>query len=125
MSHILVDIHGSPRGVELRTGLTEWVERYFNFLTLHRKIHDIFSNNVSRHYRDIFSLAYYWSMSFLPPVVFSAEQPVAMGASRLHQFSRMLVNQGSGKLLPFGMVVLGVFSLPPIATARIGPETRR
>ncbi len=36
------------------------------------------------------------------------------------QFSWMLVTQGPGNLLPLGVVVFGVLSVPSIITARIG-----
>jgi hypothetical protein len=36
------------------------------------------------------------------------------------QFSWMLLTQGPGNLLPLGMVVFGILSLPSIITARIG-----
>ena len=36
------------------------------------------------------------------------------------QFSWMLLTQGPGNLLPLGVVVFGVLSVPPIMTARIG-----
>ena len=36
------------------------------------------------------------------------------------QFAWMLVTEGPGNLLPLGMVVFGVLSVPSIITARIG-----
>lgn len=36
------------------------------------------------------------------------------------QFIWMLLAQGSGNLLPLGIIVFGVLSVPPIITARIG-----
>jgi hypothetical protein len=36
------------------------------------------------------------------------------------QFSWMLVTQGPGNLLPLGVVVFGVLSVPSIVTAKIG-----
>jgi hypothetical protein len=42
------------------------------------------------------------------------------GRSLIGQFSRMLLTQGPGNLLPLGLVVSGVLSLPSIMTARVG-----
>ena len=36
------------------------------------------------------------------------------------QFVWMLISQGPGNLLPLGVIVFGVLSIPPIIAARIG-----
>lgn len=41
-------------------------------------------------------------------------------APLIGQFSWMLVTQGPGNLLPLGVVVFGVLSLPSVMTAKIG-----
>jgi hypothetical protein len=41
-------------------------------------------------------------------------------APLIGQFSWMLLTQGPGNLLPLGLVVFGVLSVPSIITARIG-----
>jgi hypothetical protein len=40
------------------------------------------------------------------------------------QFLTMLVTQGVGNLLPLGIIVFGVLSLPSILTARVGAFVR-
>jgi hypothetical protein len=50
-----------------------------------------------------------------------ADRPWRWGIAPLvGQFSWMLFTQGPGNLLPLGLVVFGVLSVPSIMTARIG-----
>ena len=56
------------------------------------------------------------ALGFLQP-----RRPWRWGVAPLAgQFSWMLVTQGPGNLLPLGVVVFGVLSIPSIVTARIG-----
>jgi hypothetical protein len=50
-----------------------------------------------------------------------ANRPWRWGVAPLvGQFSWMLFTQGPGNLLPLGLVMFGVLSIPSIMTARIG-----
>lgn len=52
---------------------------------------------------------------------FEPNRPWRWGVAPLAgQFSWMLLTQGPGNLLPLGLVVFGVLSVPSIITARIG-----
>jgi hypothetical protein len=42
------------------------------------------------------------------------------GAPLIGQLFWMLLTQGPGNLLPFGVIVFGILSLPSIVTAQIG-----
>ncbi len=43
----------------------------------------------------------------------------------LGQFVWMLASQGPGNLLPLGVIVFGIFSIPSVITAKLGALARR